>query len=82
MATAATSPVFDYASAIKSGYDLWNQNVNAGAAKATAADSAKNWTDQMNGAGTSQSSLSQCNTSKQWRTSIVLDILCLPQCGE
>jgi hypothetical protein len=63
MATAATSPVFDYASAIKSGYDLWNQNVNAGAAKATAADSAKNWTDQMNGAGTSQSSLSDLISS-------------------
>jgi hypothetical protein len=58
MATAATSPVFDYASAIKSGYDLWNQNVNAGTAKTGAANSSQNWTDQMNKAGTSQQALS------------------------
>ena len=56
--TNSTVPQFDYISAIKSGYDLWNTNVGAGNARSIAGDSAKNWTNQMNNAETSQDGLS------------------------
>jgi len=56
--TTSSAPAFDYVRALKAGYDLWRNNVSAGSARTIAADSSRNWTDQINHTQADQAGLS------------------------